>query len=66
MKKSITPRIIGELVGFVRAPRNSAGRKRKLEKERFRLQNVACWRKFPEIGEGKNHRCVVCIKKKPY
>ena len=44
MKKSITPaykeHLIGELVGFVRAPRNSAGRERKLEKERFRLQNV--------------------------
>ena len=32
--------LIGELVGFVRAPRNSADRKRKLEKERFWLQNV--------------------------
>ena len=32
--------LIGELVRFVRAPRNSAGRKTKLEKERFRLQNV--------------------------
>ena len=32
--------LIGEQVGFVRALRNSAGRERKLERERFRLQNV--------------------------
>ena len=32
--------LIGELVGFVQAPRNSAGRERKLEKDRFRLQNA--------------------------
>ena len=52
--------LISELVGFVRAPRNGAGRKRKLEKERFRLQNG---RTFPEIGEGKNHRCCVYKEK---
>ena len=44
MKKVDYPKykenLIVELVGFVRAPRNSAGRKRKLEKDRFRLQTV--------------------------
>ena len=43
--------LIVELVGFVRAPRNSAGRKRKLEKDHFRLQNVG--EHFPEIEKKK-------------
>ena len=46
-----------KLVGFVRAPRNNAGRKTKLEKDRFRLQNVC--ERFPEMGEGKSQICSV-------
>ena len=43
--------LVVELVGFVRAPRNSDGHERKLEKDCFRLQNVG--EHFPEVGEGE-------------
>ena len=48
-----------KLVGFTRNPRNRSGRKRKATDDRF--ENVG--EHLPEKGEGKNHRCVVCMAK---
>lgn len=48
------------LVGNTRAPQKTPGRKRRHVEDR--LLNVG--RHFPEKGEGKNHRCVVCLEKR--
>ena len=53
MKKSITPRkqehLIGELIGYVRVRAMALDVKGKLEKERFRLQNVAKTRPLGQL-----------------
>ena len=60
--------LVSQLVGNVRAPRRSAGRKRTREERnngRFdtatRLTNVGDH--LPAKGEGKDHHCVVCSEK---
>lgn len=51
--------LVTELVGVTRAPQKTPGRKRRHVEDR--LINVG--RHFPEKGEGKDHRCVVCLEK---
>ena len=60
--------LFSQLIGEVRGPRRSAGRKRTREErsnDKFdpnRLVNVG--EHFPEKGEGKDHHCVVCGEKR--
>ena len=53
-----------ELVGNVRVKANARGRKRRshIEQDEARLANVGVH--LPKRGEGKDHRCVVCRKKR--
>ena len=60
MRKSITPRIksIGDWLDLFEL------RAIALHVKESAFPIAKCWRTFPEIGKGKNHRCVVCTKKK--
>ena len=48
-----------ELVRVTRTPQKTPGHKRRHIEDC--LLNVGCH--FPEKGEGKNHRCTVCLEK---
>ena len=53
-------KLVMELLGVTRAPQKTPGCKRRHIDDR--LLNVG--RHFPEKGEGKNHRCTVCLEKR--
>ena len=53
-----------QLIGNVRSGGKGSGRKRRssVEEEKRRLANVGVH--LPQKGEGKDHRCIVCRKKR--